>query len=153
MTKLKHTSPAFLQKTLSQEKKSFVRSHLPDFLKAARTEYRNKLPSSKELLYEFIEYLGKFDKAFHGLIKTQLSTGYKGVQQIYDTVRKNAKPLDEKQLHELAPSGKASAAKKHVIDTPPKNQEIGLLKKAVTPGKLIPKRDTLLEEAEKNAES
>ena len=153
MTKLKHTPPAFLQKSLSQEKKSFVRSHLPDFLKAAKAEYRNKLPSSKELLYEFIEHLGKFDKAFNGLVKSQLSTGYKGVQQIYDTVRKNAKPLDEKQMHELPPSGKSSAIKKQITHTPPKNQEIGLMKKAATPTKVIPKRETLLEEAEKHAES
>ena len=111
MTKTKHTPPPFLCRTLEAKKASFVRSKLPDFLKRVRSEYHGELPSSKELLYQFCEYLAKYDRTFKGLVPDQLSTGYKGVQQIYDYVRKRAKPLDEKTPYELTHSGKNSPIK------------------------------------------
>ena len=111
MTRTKHTPPTFLQRTLEAKKASFVRSKLPDFLKEVRSEYHGELPSSKELLYQFCEYLAKYDKTFKGLVPDQLSTGYKGVQQIYDYVRKRAKPIDEKTPLELAQGGKTSPLK------------------------------------------
>ena len=80
MTRTKQTRPPFLCRTLEAKKASFVRSKLPDFLKDVRSMYRGELPSSKELLYQFCEFLGKFDRGFKGLVPDQLSTGYKGVQ-------------------------------------------------------------------------
>ena len=152
MTRTKHTPPPFLQRTLESKKASFVRSKLPDFLKAVRSEYRGELPSSKELLYQFCEYLGKYDYKFRGLVPDQLSTGYKGVQQIYDYVRKRAKPLDEKTPHVLTPSGKNSPIKQ-ITEKLPETPDQDAKKKSGTPTKSMPKRDTVLEEAEAHAES
>ena len=63
-----------------------------------------------ELLYQYFVYLGKLHKAFKDLGPEHLSTGWKGVYQIYDIIRKNAHLSDEKQIIEQ-PSGKLTPAK------------------------------------------
>ena len=67
-----------------------MKKHLPLFIKDANAAYRDVLPPNFELLYSFIEHLGKINKSFKGLGPEHLSTGWKGVYQIYDMVRKNA---------------------------------------------------------------
>ena len=149
MTRTKHTPPPFLQRTLDPKKASFVRSKLPDFLKEARLEYHGELPSSKELLYQFCEYLAKYDHKFKNLVPDQLSTGYKGVQQIYDYVRKRAKPLDEKNPNELIRSGKNSPSKQ-ITEKPVLNPDAIAKKKIATPTKVTSTPNAALEPDEKD---
>ena len=106
MVKVKRTPPKFLQRKLEDDKFSIVKKNLPIFLKDAKEANDGVLPANVELLYDYIAYLGKKDKAFKGLGPEYLSTGWKGVYQIYDMIRKNAHQSDEKNVHEL-PSGKA----------------------------------------------
>ena len=150
MVKVKRTPPKFLQRKLEDDKFAVVKKYLPHFLKETKDDNDGELPANVELLYSFIAYLGKYNRAFRGLGPEYLSTGWKGVYQIYDMIRKNAHTSDEKPANELpgAKAGKASPAKsarvkqEHV--SPPKNG-----KKSPSVTKITAPRNVYLENDEK----
>ena len=89
---------------------SVIKKYLPHFLKETKAANNGKLPANIELLYQYFEYLGKFHKSFKDLTPDHLSTGWKGVYQIYDIIRKNAHLSDEKQIEDT-PGGKLTPPK------------------------------------------
>ena len=113
MVKVKRTPPKFLQRKLEDDKFSIVKNNLPHFLKETKEANDGVLPANVELLYSFVAYLGKYHKSFKNLGPEYLSTGWKGVYQIYDMIRKNAHQSDEKLATELpnAKGGKVSPTK------------------------------------------
>ena len=89
----KTTTPAFLLKKLSTKDKTFVTANLSQFLAEARQANGGKYGPPKEMLADFMDYLGQKDKRFHNIA---LNTSHKGTYQIYDPLRKRVQRIEEK---------------------------------------------------------
>ena len=74
MVKYKHTPPKFLLKKLDDTKLAYVTNQFPLWVEHAKAKHKGELPDKKELLFEFIEYLGKRNTSFQGLHPHVLKT-------------------------------------------------------------------------------
>ena len=90
MVKTKVTPPQFLQRKLTQDKFSLVKKYLPSFIRSYKAENEGKLPANKELVFLYLEALGQRFRTFKDVTREQIQTGYPGVYQIYDYIRKRA---------------------------------------------------------------
>ena len=92
----KTTTPAFLLKKLSTKDKTFITDNLSKFLTEAKQANGGKYGPPKEMLADFMDYLGQKDKRFRNIAYSALNTSHKGTYQIYDPLRKRVQRIEEK---------------------------------------------------------
>ena len=88
MPKAAPAPPKFLQKKLEGKCLTFVKSNISSFLDTVKMEKNGEWPKTTKLLLDYVEYLGKQDKAFKNIAPSTLVTTYDGVNHIYDLLRK-----------------------------------------------------------------
>ena len=98
MTQIKVVPPPFLQRKLSDPELSQARDNLPAFLEKVKKDNNGEYPPTKEILLQYVVYLGKKHKKWKGIRQETLSTRWAGVYHVYDMIRKRTKILDEKKL-------------------------------------------------------
>ena len=92
----RHT-PSWLLQKLDEKTFSFVKKHVHPFLRGEKLKNNGELPGNMPLLRSFVVYLGFHNKDFKALNADLLSTTQRGVQDIYDLIRKRThRHLDEK---------------------------------------------------------
>ena len=97
MTK-KTTPPKFLQTKLNAKTVALVKKHMTTFLDKAKRDHNGKYMEPMQLLAQYIDHLGQFDRRFIGIDHSTLITTYKGVYDIYDPLRKRVQRLEEKNM-------------------------------------------------------
>ena len=68
------------------------------FLDKAKKDHNGKYMEPMQLLAQYIDHLGQYDRRFVGIDHSTLITTYKGVYDIYDLLRKRVQRLEEKNM-------------------------------------------------------
>ena len=75
-----------------------VKDNLNAFLESVKKEHDGDYPPTKDILIEYVAFMGTKSQKFANVDPRSLSTRHPGVYNIYDAIRKKTKLLDEKAV-------------------------------------------------------